>query len=176
MIGGTSGSETKLCQPSASQSKSTQTRSASLGSRKTCAPFDPCCLRFSAPFVEKIFKKRSKSSTCVVARIISLPFCLSSAPPLVADGRASVRPSRPGRTPHDAARSRYPPGLRRYLSGTPRKDYPPDARIVHDLEVNRHVYTEARHALGGAWCNRCDRRRQRSRPDHRDPRNRRDGV
>src|SRR6187401_1184306 len=77
-IAGTSGSETKLCQPSASQSKSTQTRSASLGSRKTCAPLDPCCLRFSAPFVEKILKKRSKSSTCVVARIISLPFCLSS--------------------------------------------------------------------------------------------------
>src|SRR2546430_294234 len=69
-IGGTSGSETKLCQPSAFQSKSTQTRSSSLGSRKTVAPFDPCCFRFSAPLVEKIFSKRSKSSTCVVARII----------------------------------------------------------------------------------------------------------
>ena len=31
MIGGTAGSETKLCQPSASQSKMTQTRSSSLG-------------------------------------------------------------------------------------------------------------------------------------------------
>src|SRR4029078_12200958 len=72
MIGGTSGSETKLCQPSASQSKSTQTRSSWLGSRKTRAPLDPCCLRLSAPLVEKIFSKRSKSSTVVVARIIRL--------------------------------------------------------------------------------------------------------
>src|SRR4051794_32418272 len=70
MIGGTSGSETKLCQPSASQSNRTQTRSSSLGSRNTCAPLEPCCLRFSAPFVEKILSKRSKSSTVVVARII----------------------------------------------------------------------------------------------------------
>src|SRR4051794_13995767 len=70
MIGGTSGSETKLFQPSASQSNRTQTRSSSLGSRNTCAPLEPCCLRFSAPFVEKILSKRSKSSTVVVARII----------------------------------------------------------------------------------------------------------
>src|SRR3954469_5836214 len=75
MIGGTSGSEMKLCQPSSSQSKSTQTRSSSLGSRKTVAPLDPCCFRFSAPLVEKIFKKRSKSSTVVVARINCLSFC-----------------------------------------------------------------------------------------------------
>src|SRR5207244_11496661 len=51
-IGGTEGSETKLCQPSASQSKSTQTRSSSLGSRNTVEPLEPCCLRFSAPLVE----------------------------------------------------------------------------------------------------------------------------
>src|SRR5207247_9724606 len=49
-----------LCQPSSSQSKTTQTRSSSLGSRKTCAPLDPCCFRFSAPLVEKVFQKRSK--------------------------------------------------------------------------------------------------------------------
>src|SRR4051794_30111174 len=70
MIGGTSGSDTKLCQPSSSQSNSTQTRSSWLGSRKTCAPFDPCSRRLSAPLVEKMLRKRSKSSTCVVARII----------------------------------------------------------------------------------------------------------
>src|SRR5882762_6270246 len=72
MIGGTAGSEAKRCHPSASQSNSTQTRSSSLGSRNTCAPLDPCSRRFSAPFVEKIFVKRSKSSTCVVARSILL--------------------------------------------------------------------------------------------------------
>ena len=43
-IGGTSGSETKLCQPSASQSKSTQTRSSSFGSRKTCRTLGPVLL------------------------------------------------------------------------------------------------------------------------------------
>src|SRR5437870_7357011 len=74
MIGGTSGSETKLCQPCSSQSKTTQTRSASEGSRKTIAPFEPCCLRFSAPCVEKMSRKRSRSSTCVVARSMSLSF------------------------------------------------------------------------------------------------------
>lgn len=46
IIGGTSGSETKLCQPFSSQSKITQTWSSWLGSRETGAPFDPCCLRF----------------------------------------------------------------------------------------------------------------------------------
>src|SRR3954447_6343285 len=71
-IGGTSGSETKFCQPDASQSKSTQTRSFSLGSRNTVEPLEPCCFRFSAPLVEKVFRKRSKSSTFVVARIISV--------------------------------------------------------------------------------------------------------
>src|SRR5258708_34053217 len=72
MMGGTSGSEAKLCQPFSSQSKTTQTRSSSVGSRKTVQPLEPCCLRFSAPLVVKTFKKRSKSSTFVVARIISL--------------------------------------------------------------------------------------------------------
>jgi hypothetical protein len=70
MIGATSGSEAKLCQPSRSQSKITQTLSVWLGSRNTSAPFEPCCLRFSAPVVEKTLVKRSKSSTVVVARSI----------------------------------------------------------------------------------------------------------
>src|SRR6187431_1701738 len=70
MIGGTSGSDTKLCQPSASQSKSTQTRSSWLGSRNTSAPLDPCSFRFSAPLVEKMLRNCSKSSTVVVARIM----------------------------------------------------------------------------------------------------------
>src|SRR3954447_6975594 len=70
MIAGTSGSDTKLCQPSSSQSKITQTRSCSDGSRKMRAPLDPCCLRFSAPLVEKISWNWSKFSTCVVARSI----------------------------------------------------------------------------------------------------------
>src|SRR5579864_448937 len=70
MIGGTSGSEAKLFQPSRSQSKITQARSVSFGSRNTTAPFEPCCLRFSAPLVEKTLVKRSKSSTVVVARSI----------------------------------------------------------------------------------------------------------
>src|ERR1700730_9920726 len=74
MIGGTSGSEAKLCQPFSSQSKTTQTRSASLGSRNTVAPLHPYCFRFSRLLVEKIFRKRSKSSTFVVASNISLSF------------------------------------------------------------------------------------------------------
>src|SRR2546421_1754602 len=96
MIGGTSGSETKLCQPSASQSNSTQTRSTSFGSRKTVAPLEPCCLCFSAPFVEKMLRNRSKSSTCVVARIISFLLC-DSRRRGDADGAASVRRRGPGR-------------------------------------------------------------------------------
>src|SRR3954463_6885568 len=71
-MGGTAGSETKFCQPDASQSKSTQIRSFSLGSRNTVEPLEPCCFRFSAPLVEKVFRKRSKSSTFAVAKIISL--------------------------------------------------------------------------------------------------------
>src|SRR5882724_3868905 len=74
MIGGTSGSEAKLCQPFSSQSKTTQTRSFSLGSRNTVAPLHPYCFRFSKLLVEKIFRKRSKSSTLVVASNISLSF------------------------------------------------------------------------------------------------------
>src|SRR5438309_6771607 len=72
MIGGTSGSDTKLAQPFSSQSKSAQTRFSSLGSRKTVQPLEPCCLRLSAPLVEKIFRNWSKLSTVVVARIITL--------------------------------------------------------------------------------------------------------
>src|SRR5579862_6340858 len=96
MIGGTSGSETKLCQPAASQSNRTQTRLSSFGSRKTVAPFDPCCRRLSAPFVEKIFSKRSKSSTCVVARIIAASL-QSPAPGVDADVCSELAPSRLGR-------------------------------------------------------------------------------
>src|SRR5579862_456093 len=80
MIGGTSGSEAKLCQPSRSQSKITQTRSAWFGSRNTSAPFEPCCLRFSAPFVEKTLVKRSKSSTVVVARSILVLLTFPASP------------------------------------------------------------------------------------------------
>jgi hypothetical protein len=45
-----------------------------VGSRKTCEPLDPCCLRFSAPFVEKAFQNRSKSSIFTVARTIFSSF------------------------------------------------------------------------------------------------------
>src|SRR6478735_5021213 len=74
MIGSTSGSDTKLAQPASSQSKSTQTRFVSLGSRNTVAPWDPWWARLSAPFVLNTSRNRSTSSTCVVARIMSLPF------------------------------------------------------------------------------------------------------
>src|SRR6266508_47357 len=57
----------KFCQPYASQSKTTETRPSSLGSRKTCEPLDPCCLRFSRLVVEKTLHQRSKSSTFDVA-------------------------------------------------------------------------------------------------------------
>ena len=46
--------------------------SSSLGSRKTFAPLEPCCPRFSAPFVEKMLRKRSTSSTLVVANNMAL--------------------------------------------------------------------------------------------------------
>src|SRR6476646_8766355 len=72
-MAGTSGSEVKLCQPASSQSKIAQTRSLSFGSRKTCAPLQPCCFRFSAPLVEKVFQKRSKSAIFAVARTIFAP-------------------------------------------------------------------------------------------------------
>src|SRR3954447_19885917 len=79
-MAGTSGSDTNAVQPAASQSNSTQTRSASVGSRKTVAPLDPCCARFSAPFVENTSRKRSTSSICVVARIMAqTPSCGANA-------------------------------------------------------------------------------------------------
>src|SRR5215207_4165183 len=68
-----SGSDNKFLKPSSSQSKTTQTRRSSFGSRKTCEPLLPCCFRFSAPFVENAFQKRSKSSIFDVARTISPP-------------------------------------------------------------------------------------------------------
>src|SRR3954451_5766798 len=79
-IAGTSGSETKFFQPAASQSKSTQTLFSSDGSRKTVEPLEPCCCRFSAPLVEKISRKRSTSTTFVVARSNLFPPLVSSAP------------------------------------------------------------------------------------------------
>src|SRR6476660_8433445 len=71
-MAGTSGSEVKLFQPASSQSKIAQTRSLSFGSRKTCAPLQPCCFRFSAPLVENVFQKRSKSPIFAVAKTICL--------------------------------------------------------------------------------------------------------
>src|SRR3954449_11467157 len=88
-IAGTSGSDTNAAQPAASQSNSTQTRPCSVGSRNTVAPLDPCCARFSAPFVEKTSRKRSTSSICVVARIMAqAPSC----------GAITVRPEVAGRS------------------------------------------------------------------------------
>jgi hypothetical protein len=87
----TSGSEVKLCQPASSQSKIAQTRSLSFGSRKTCAPLQPCCFRFSAPFVEKVFQKRSKSSIFAVARTIvssSVGACCCAVYPTAPRGHA----------------------------------------------------------------------------------------
>src|SRR5215210_8997260 len=102
----------KFCQPSSSQSKTTHTRSSSLGSRKTCAPLDPYCLRFSAPLVENAFQKRSKSSIFVVARIMSLLLCRKCRGTWLAEYRAPhllvliqtcrgrrVAKDRPGRDP-----------------------------------------------------------------------------
>src|ERR1043165_1604941 len=106
MIGGTSGSEANLCQPSRSQSKMTHTRSSWLGSRNTCAPLEPCCLRFSAPLVEKTLVKRSKSSTVVVARSISV-LLLVPASPNDAEAWASIfrgRLRHIGKSPYTASR------------------------------------------------------------------------
>ena len=64
-----------------SMSKTTQTRLSSLGSRNTRAPWDPCSFRFSAPFVEKVFQKRSKSSTFTVDRINALLLLRSVSSP-----------------------------------------------------------------------------------------------
>src|SRR5205809_553566 len=79
----------KFRQPSASQSKSTQTRPSSLGSRKVREPLDPCCLRFSRLVVEKTPHQRSKSSTFVVARNIQL---------LLLGGRAVALPRHSARS------------------------------------------------------------------------------
>src|SRR5437764_15181032 len=84
----------KFRQPSASQSKSTQTRPSSLGSRKVREPLDPCCLRFSRLVVEKTPHQRSKSSTFVVARNIQL---------LLLGGRAVALPR------HSARSIAHPP-------------------------------------------------------------------
>ena len=42
---------------------------------KDVRPLEPCCFRFSAPLVEKVFQQRSKSSIFAVARTISLLLC-----------------------------------------------------------------------------------------------------
>src|SRR5438876_233301 len=94
----------KFRQPSASQSKSTQTRPSSLGSRKVWEPLDPCCFRFSRLVVVKTLHQRLKSSTFDVARNNSLLL-------LVLGGAARRRwcgESKPGRP---AGIGRTPPYL-----------------------------------------------------------------
>src|SRR3954451_8113974 len=90
-MAGTSGSETKLCHPASSQSNNTQTLSSSLGSRNTVEPLEPCSLRLSATLGEKICRKRSTSSTFVVARIIRSSSGFSAASP-DADVESTLRP------------------------------------------------------------------------------------
>src|SRR5919108_2535394 len=114
-MAGTSGSETKFCQPAASQSKSTQTRPSSLGSRKTCERLEPCCFRFSRLVVENTLHQRSKSSTFEVARnnLSSSPFLGAAArrrwcgeskpwPPHPVSGDRSVRRCRSAADAHSA--------------------------------------------------------------------------
>src|SRR6476620_5392839 len=72
-MGGTSGSDTKLAQPASSQSNRAQTRFSSVGSRNTVEPLEPWSARFSAPLVPNTSRKRSTSSTSVVARIMTSP-------------------------------------------------------------------------------------------------------
>src|SRR5215217_6296233 len=107
MIPGTSGSDAKFLKPSASQSKRTQTRSSSLGSRKTVEPLDPYCVRFSALVVEKMLRKRSKSSTVVVASSIRSP-CRAprhrGSAPSVRRVSTAGRDRRIGRTPYSVGR------------------------------------------------------------------------
>src|SRR5690349_17216042 len=130
MIGGTSGSETKLCQPCSSQSKTTQTRSSSEGSRKMTAPLDPCCRRFSAPLVEKISRKRSKFSTCVVASTISISFRVVWV--------SSGRDDRCGR--HER--------LLRVDLPEAGHDVEAAASRLGDVHVHAHVVLAARHGRG----------------------------
>src|SRR4051794_29553168 len=52
----------------------THTRLFSDGSWKTVAPLEPWAERFSAPFVPNTWRKRSTSSTVVVARSMAIPF------------------------------------------------------------------------------------------------------
>src|SRR5712691_9497093 len=112
----------KLCQPSASQSKSTQTRPSSWGSRKTCEPLDPCCFRFSRLVVEKTLHQRSKSSTLLVARNNSLLLC-----------RSRRRRSMP------MVRRVYGPDARGGIGGTP---YAVRTRVVAHLKSNADPYTD----------------------------------
>ena len=55
------------------QPKNTHTRLASSGSLKTWEPAHPYCFLFSAPFVEEVFKNRSKSATLAMVTIMSPP-------------------------------------------------------------------------------------------------------
>src|SRR5215207_10871324 len=99
-----SGSDNKFLKPSSSKSKTTQTRPSSFGSRKTCEPLLPCCFRFSAPFVENAFQKRSKSSTFAVDKTIWHSFsrpALGLVPTLLRAGprgksKRTARVSSPG--------------------------------------------------------------------------------
>ena len=50
-----------------------------VGIAKTCEPFEPCCFRFSAPLVENVFQKRSKSSTLTVDRIMAFVLLWTSS-------------------------------------------------------------------------------------------------
>src|SRR5215211_518617 len=93
-----------------------QTRSLSFGSLKTCAPLQPCCFRFSAPLVEKVFQKRSKSPIFAVARTIVSSFvgtCCARAP-YATSSREMERRSHPAsrRVRRSASRARRRPQVR----------------------------------------------------------------
>src|SRR3954471_23101539 len=140
MIGGTSGSDTKLCQPPSSQSKTTQTRSSAEGSRKTSAPFEPCSLRFSAPPLEKTSMKRSKSSTCVVASSIAIS-SVSMCPP--SRGRRRGPPS-------GGEDRRADEALLRIDRAEVLDDLEPPATGLADVHAHAHVVLAGHHDRGAA--------------------------
>ena len=82
------------------------------GRGRRARPSTPCCLRFSAPFVEKTSRKRSRSSTCVVARSMSFSFLvrvvgvMCAAAGSVERGPACRRGAPAGRSPRGSRRSR----------------------------------------------------------------------
>src|SRR4051794_22244990 len=141
MIAGTSGSDTKLCQPCSSQSKTTQTRSSSEGSRKMSALFEPCCWRFSAPVVEKISRKRSKSSTCVVASSIVISNSLGC-------GRRCIQWQ--GRPPSGGEDPRVHEALLRIHRPEALDDLEPAAACLADVHAHAHVVFAGHHGRGPA--------------------------